>query len=71
MCTFIDRFPEYKTVIIRCIASCENNLQLLCVYDMIDRFIEVFRGAVSNERLREATDELYTSYNEKQTELHI
>lgn len=66
MCTFIDRFPEYKTVILRCINSCDNNIQLLCVYDMIDRFIEVFKSAVRHQDLRDAMDELYTAYQAKQ-----
>jgi hypothetical protein len=71
MCTFIDRFPEYKTVIVRCINSCENKVQLLCAYDMIDRFVEVFRGNVSYEQLREATNELYGAYYEKESNISI
>lgn len=71
MCTFNDRFPEYKTVILRCIQSCDNNLQLLCAYDMIERFSEVFKLNVPHLELRSALDDLYGAYEAKNAVIHI
>jgi hypothetical protein len=65
MCSFVDRFPAYKTVILRCIDSCENNLQLLCAFDMIDRFQEHFRHNVSQSDMNAAVAELHDAYNAK------
>lgn len=65
MCHFIDRFPEYKTLIARCINSCDNPIQLYCTYDMIDRFKEVFKFSISPQSLDVAANELYEAYRMK------
>lgn len=71
MCSFIDRFPAYMAVILRCIQSCENKLQLMCVYDMIDRFQEHFRMNVPPAELKAAADKLYEAYAAKDAVTHF
>lgn len=65
MSTFIQRFPEYKNLIIRSINSCENSTQLFCAYDMIDRFIDVFKFGVDQKVMSEAVSEMHEEYAKK------
>lgn len=69
--TFIKRFPEYKKLIIRSINSCENTSQLFCAYDMIDRFIDVFKFGVDQKVMSEAIQEIHAAYEKKIAKITI
>lgn len=71
MATFIQRFPEYKNLIIRSINSCENTTQLFCAYDMIDRFIDVFKFGVDQKTMSEAVNEMHHAYTKKTATITI
>lgn len=71
MSTFIQRFPEYQKLIIRSINSCENTTQLFCAYDMIDRFIDVFKFGVDSGKMSEAVSEMHAAYEQKIAKISI
>jgi hypothetical protein len=71
MCTFNDRFIEYKTLVLRCIKSCQNQLQLLCAGDMIDHFENLFKMSIPHKELEEALFELQEAHKTRTVQNHF
>lgn len=64
-------FEPYKQMILKCIASCTNNEQLLVCHDMMDRFSEQFKYSIPTSELHAAMDELSAAYLQEQSALMI
>jgi hypothetical protein len=66
-----DMFLPYREFLRRIILSVETPEQLKICYDMIDRFIEVFKLSVGISELNEAQCELYDAYQLKNDTITI
>jgi hypothetical protein len=66
-----DMFLPYREFLRRIILSVETPEQLKICYDMIDRFIEVFKLSVGISELNEAQGELYDAYQLKNDTITI
>ncbi len=64
-------FNPYKEVILRCIHSSTNHMQLYVCFDLITRFIDKFSDTITPNEVNDAAQELYGAYTSKQEQIFI
>jgi len=57
-----EHFDIYKEMIMRCINSCVQPVQLIVCYDMMERFKLQFTSIVAAAELHAASEELLSNY---------
>lgn len=62
---------DYMSMIIRCISSCVQPMQLTCCYDMMLRFKEVFAPMMDRAEMNECMMPIEAVYYQKRAELDI
>ena len=61
----VKKLPEYKNLIMRCIASCINKDQLMVCWDFIMLFQLRFQGWIAEADYMKHIDELHSAYLNK------
>ncbi len=62
-------FPSYFTIVSNNIKQCRTEEQLVCCYNLIEHFKNLFTGKVLYSKLKEAEDQLLAEYAEKQSRI--